>query len=180
MIRMLEEKDIEPCLSIYNWYIANSPATFETEQLSLSAFTERVHRIVKRYPWIVLEEEGRVIGYAYLSAFNERAAYDWTCCLAVYLDHEERGRCAGSKLMDAIIQLAERDGYHHMTSIITEGNTASEHLHRKFGFEQMMFFPKAGNKNGRWLGVHYYVRTLSTLEEAGKILNYRIEAEKDR
>lgn len=171
MIRSLEEKDIARCLEIYNWYILNSPATFETEPLSLSAFTDRVHGIQQKYPWLVLEEEGKIVGYTYLSAFNERAAYNWICDLAIYLDHTERGHGAGAKLMQAILALAREDGYHAMTSIITEGNTASEHIHEKFGFEKKMFLEKAGYKNGKWLGVSYYVKRLNDSMEAGPIYN---------
>jgi L-amino acid N-acyltransferase YncA len=174
MIRSLEEKDIPACLEIYNWYILNSYATFETEPLSLEQFRQRVHNIVQKYPWIVLEEEKKVIGYAYLSAFNERAAYNWTCDLAIYLDHEKRGKGAGSLLIDTILDLARRDGYHMMTSIVTEGNTASEHLHEKFGFQKLALFPKVGYKLGKWRGVTYYIYSLNENEEANPILNLKL------
>jgi phosphinothricin acetyltransferase len=175
MIRSLEERDIARCLEIYNWYIIHSNATFETEELSLPAFTDRVHSIISRYPWIVLEEEGKVLGYAYLSAFNERAAYDWTCDLAIYLDQAERGHGYGTALMKAILQLARDDGYHQMTSIITEGNAASERLHEKCGFEHLVFFPKVGYKAGKWLGVDYYICHLNDTEEANPIHNIVIK-----
>ena len=174
MIRTLKEEDIGECLAIYNWYIANSPATFETEPLSPEAFQDRVHGIMKKYPWIVYEDEGKILGYAYLSAFNERAAYDWTCDLAIYLDHEARGRGIGSALMAVILDLAERDGYHCMTSIITEGNRASEHIHEKFGFKKLGFFPNVGYKNGKWLGVSYYIHPLCMDKCAGEIRNLSV------
>ena len=74
MIRPLEENDISSCLEIYNWYIENSVATFEETKLSLSQFQQRVHRICEKYPYIVLEENHKIIGYAYLDAFHERTA----------------------------------------------------------------------------------------------------------
>lgn len=160
MIRMLKKEDIEQCLNLYNWYIINSTATFETEVLSLDAFTQRVHHIQKRYPWIVLEEEGKIKGYAYLDAFHERAAYNWTCDLSIYLDHEQRGKGYGKQLMNAIIELAKEDGYHNIVSIVTEGNKASEAMHASFGFEKKGFFPQFGYKHHKWAGVTYFVKTL--------------------
>lgn len=160
MIRMLKEKDIPSCLNIYNWYIQNSVATFETEPLTIDAFTDRVNRIRKKYPWIVLEEDGEIKGYAYLDAFYERAAYNWTCDLSIYLDHNQRGKGYGKRLMKSILDLAETDGYHHVVSIVTEGNRASEAMHESFGFEKQAFFEKFGFKDLRWLGVTYYVKQL--------------------
>ena len=73
MIRSLKEEDIPLILSWYNWYIEHSEATFETEQLSLEEFRDRVHMIMKTYPWIILEEDGKPVGYAYLASFIPRA-----------------------------------------------------------------------------------------------------------
>lgn len=165
MIRMLVPSDISSCLKIYNWYIRCSTATFETEELSEEAFRSRVERITSRYPWIVLEEEGQIVGYAYLDAFHERRAYRFTCDLSIYLDHEKRGRGYGSQLMNEIIRIAVRDGYHEMVSLITEGNTASEAIHSRFGFERAGGLEGCGFKNDRWLGVSWYVRKLCPQQE---------------
>lgn len=168
MIRLIEEKDEKIICDWYNWYIANGVETFETEQLSYAEFSNRIHNILKKYPWIVLEEEGKIVGYAYLSAFNERTAYNWTCDLAIYLDPKQKGNGYGSKLMKAIIDLAKRDGYKKMTSIITEGNLASEHIHEKFGFVKKAFFEDVGYKNGKWLGVAFYQLSLNPKDEDPK------------
>lgn len=165
MIRMLEEKDIQACLNIYNRYIRESSATFEIDELTFQQFQDRVHAVTERYPWIVLEEDGRIKGYAYLSAFHPRAAYLWTCDLSIYLDFEERGHGIGSKLMQAILNLAAKDGYVCIASLITEGNTASEHIHEKFGFEKIGFLAKTGYKNGKWYGVTYYLKQLNEPED---------------
>ena len=79
MIRSIEEKDIPVILDWYNWYIRNSTATFETEELTLIEFKQRVHKIIEKYPWIILEEDGKPVGYAYYSDFNSRQAYRITC-----------------------------------------------------------------------------------------------------
>ena len=159
-IRSLRGKDIASCLNIYNYYILHSSATFETEVLSEEEFTERVKRITERYPWIVIVKEGNILGYAYLSEFIPRSAYDWTADAAVYLDHSARGRGYGSLIMAELIRLAEACGYCNLVSVITETNTASQKLHEKFGFVKAAHFADFGCKNGEWLGVDYYVKVL--------------------
>ncbi len=165
MIRMIQEADIPRILEIYNWYIANSMATFEIDALSLEEFTNRVHGITERYPWIVLEEEGKIVGYAYLSAFNPRKAYAWTCDLAIYLDHEVRGKGYGTLLMQAMIDLAKKDGYVKMVSLVTTGNTASEKLHEKLGFRNVGTLENTGLKHGKWLGVSFFLKDLNQPDE---------------
>lgn len=160
MIRMLKEEDASACLEIYNYYILNSTATFETEPLTLEEFRNRIKNITERYPWIVLEEKGRIAGYAYLSPFIDRAAYDWTADLAIYLDRSLRGMGYGSELMEGMISLAEKDGYYNLVSVITADNQSSVKLHEKFGFVKSASFEHFGYKNGQWLGVVCYVRKL--------------------
>lgn len=139
--RRIEDADIPVCLEWYNWYIRNSMATFETKELTL--------------------EDPEPVGYAYLSQFNERAAYDWTADVSVYLRHDAGHKGYGTALMKQLIRMAEQDGYKHLVSIVTEGNTASEHLHEACGFEKMAFFPDFGYKHHAWVGVTYYVLRLS-------------------
>ncbi len=160
MIRMAVPEDAAGCLSIYNWYIENSDATFETELLSEEEFRARIMNITESYPWIVYEEDGVIRGYAYLSAFNPRQAYRWTCDLAVYTDRKMRGRGIGSLLISAMIRLAYQDGYYRMVSLITRGNTASERIHEKFGFQKCGVLEKTGYKSGKWLDVSFYMLKL--------------------
>lgn len=158
--RRIEDADILVCLEWYNWYIRNSMATFETKELTLEEFKDRVHHVTASYPWIILEDP-EPVGYAYLSQFNERAAYDWTADVSVYLRHDTGHKGYGTALMKQLIRMAEQDGYKHLVSIVTEGNTASEHLHEACGFEKMAFFPDFGYKHHAWVGVTYYVLRLS-------------------
>jgi len=158
IIRKLKEEDIASILDIYNWYIQNGTETFETEPLTLDTFGQRVHGILASYPFLVLEEKGRICGYAYLDHFNTRAAYDWTADLSIYLDPLEKGKGYGSALMQTILNLGEKDGYHNIISIITETNIVSKKFHQKFGFQKMAEFPQLGYKFGKWLGVTYYLK----------------------
>lgn len=82
--------DIEYCLEIYNYYILNSTSTFEEEALSFEDFKQRIFNITRKYPFLVAESGGRIIGYAYLNEYNSRSAYRITANLSVYLRSEER------------------------------------------------------------------------------------------
>ena len=165
MIRMATLSDAQRFADIYNPYIETTTVTFEEEPLSREQFEKRMEGIMTRYPWIVYEEEGRVLGYAYLSAFNPRSAYDWTADLAIYVDMQEKGKGIGSKLMRTIIDLAKKDGYLRLVSIVTQGNENSDAIHEKFGFEKKATFEDFGYKMGKWTGVDYYVKKLGTLPD---------------
>ena len=161
MIRFLKEKDIQACLDIYNWYIENTTITFEEELLTVEQFTDRIRGIQKKYPFIVLEEDNKILGYAYLDSFNSRAAYNWTADLSIYLDHDCKGKGYGSQLMKEILHLAEIDGYCSVVSIVTEGNIPSEHIHASFEFESVALFKNFGYKFNKWLGVTYFVKMVN-------------------
>ena len=164
MIRMITEADIPIILNWYNWYIENDTATFETEPLTLSEFAQRVHTIREKYPWVILEEEGKPAGYAYLASFIPRAAYDWTCDLAIYLDPEQRGKGYGTKLIQGILDIARQAGYVTIVSNITFGNTASERLHEANGFIRKGILEDVGYKFGRWLSISWYEKKLNPAE----------------
>ena len=106
-----------------------------------------------------------MLGYAYLSAFNPRSAYDWTADLAIYVDMDAHGKGIGTALMQKIIDLAVEDGYMWLVSIVTQGNAASEAIHERFGFEKKAAFDDFGYKLGKWTGVDFYVRKLNELTD---------------
>ncbi len=162
MIRNIKDEDIEMCLSWYNRYITDSVCTFETDPLSLSAFKQRVHGVIAQYPWLVLEEEGELKGYAYLSHFNDRAAYDWTADVSVYVAPDKHGKGYGYQLLNALITEAENRGFKQLVSIIAQGNISSEHLHEKCGFQRIAFFDHIGYKKGKWLGVSYWTYRITS------------------
>ena len=156
MIRSIEEKDIPVILDWYNWYIRNSTATFETEELTLIEFKQRVHKIIEKYPWIILEEDGKPVGYAYYSDFNSRQAYACTVDLAIYLDPNACHLGYGKILMQEMIRIARKSRYKNIVSLVTAGNIASETLHERFGFAKKATFDEIGYKHNQWLAVSYY------------------------
>ena len=162
MIRKIEEKDIPVILNWYNWYIRNSTATFETEELTLDEFKQRVAFITEKYPWIILEEDGKPVGYAYYFDFNSRQAYACTVDLAIYLDPNACHHGYGKILMNEMIRIARKSGYKNIVSLVTTGNIASEKLHERFGFVKKATFEDIGNKHNQWLAVSYYYLQLES------------------
>ena len=162
MIRKIEEKDIPVILDWYNWYISNSIATFETEEISLEGFKQRVAFITEKYPWVILEENDKPVGYAYYSDFNSRQAYACTVDLAIYLDPNACHHGYGKILMNEMIEIARKSGYKNIVSLVTAGNIASEKLHERFGFIKKATFEDIGYKHNQWLAVSYYYLQLES------------------
>lgn len=152
-IRMIEEQDIPNVLEIYRPYVENSVITFEYEVPSLSAFQERVHHKLEQFPWLVIEMDGELCGYAYASIFRERIAYQWDCELSIYIAQDKSGHHLGSMLYDALIQLVQVQGYIQAYGLVTLPNEASLALHRKFAFQEEGNLIHTGYKQGRWLDV---------------------------
>lgn len=162
MIRKLEEKDIAICLNIYNYYIENTCFTLEEEKLSLDDFKTRCENILNKYPFIVLEnDEGIVIGYAYLNTFNPRSAYRKTADLSIYVSKDHLHEHAGKILLQEIEKLAVTYGITNIISIVTSENKNSVHFHQKNGFVLEGTMHDVALKFGKIISVDYYRKPLS-------------------
>ena len=153
MIRPATEKDVSEILSIYAPYVENSTATFEYDVPCLRSFTQRFYDITAQYPWLVWEENGRILGYAYASAPYSRAAFSWCAEPSIYLRPEARGKGIGKKLYAVLEEILKRQGYQVLYALITSENTESIAFHRKMGYETRVDFPNCGYKFNRWLGL---------------------------
>ena len=156
MIRDVQLKDINQINDIYNYQIKNSTATFDEEIYSLENMEKKVMMISKKYPYIVFEEENNVVAFCYVNEWKSKAAYKSTVELTVYVSPENHGKGIGYKLMDKIIEKTKDSGFITIISCVTEGNTASDKLHNKFGFEKVSHFRKVGKKFDKWLDVIDY------------------------
>ena len=111
MIRIAAKADIPAILDIYAPYILNTTATFEYTVPSLEEFTARFENVTSQFPWLVWEENGTVLGYAYGSAPFERAAYRWCAEVSIYLAPEIQGIGIGRKLYAALEAFLKLQGY---------------------------------------------------------------------
>ncbi len=164
MIRIATEEDIPAILGIYGPYILTTTATFEYEIPSLPEFTARFRQITAQFPWLVWEEDGLVLGYAYASPPYTRAAYAWCAEPSVYLRPEARGRGIGRRLYAALEEILRRQGYQVLYALITQENEGSLAFHRACGYEFRVLFPDCGFKFGRWLGLIWLEKRLKSVE----------------
>ena len=153
MIRPATEKDVPEILSIYAPYVENSTATFEYDVPCSRSFLQRFCDITAQFPWLVWEEDGKILGYAYASAPYSRAAFSWCAEPSIYLRPEAKGRGIGSKLYAVLEEILLRQGYQVLYALITSENAESIAFHQKNGYKFWVDFPDCGFKFGRWLGV---------------------------
>ena len=159
-IRLARPSDAATLLAIYAPYVENTAITFEYEVPTIEDFTNRIAKTLEKYPYLVAEEDGVVLGYAYASTYYARAAYDWAVELSVYVSQDARGKGVGSKLYDVMEEMLEHMGYIHFLACISLPNEASLALHRKRGYQQVAHFPKIGYKLERWHDIVWLQKSL--------------------
>lgn len=156
-IRDAKLEDAKRLVEIYGYYVEHTVITFEYETPSVEEFQERMRHIMERYPYLVIKVDGKVEGYAYAGAFVGRAAYDWSCELTIYLDHNREKCGLGRKLYEAleaslkkmgILNLYACIGYPQVKDEYLTKNSAQFHAH--LGFETVGTFQKCGYKFERW------------------------------
>ena len=107
-IRPANLADAQAIQAIYAPYVEKTAITFEYEVPSVQEFEKRISNTIERYPYLVAEEDGQVLGYAYASTYYARTAYDWTTELSIYLNEDARGRGLGSQLYGALEEELEK------------------------------------------------------------------------
>ena len=153
MIRIATEADVPEILAIYAPYVENTTVTFEYDVPTPDAFLDRFRKITEQFPWLVWEEDGKILGYAYGSAPFQRDAYRWCAEDSVYLLPEARNKGIGTKLCTALEKILFYQGYRRIYALITAENQSSITFHKKLGFTLRGELPEAGFKFGRWVGV---------------------------
>lgn len=152
--------DCKEILKIYAPYIENTEISFEYEVPSEEEFCCRMKEIMSLYPWIVYEEEGKILGYAYGGPDHTRSAYQWTVESSIYVREDARKKGIGEKLYTALLNILEKQNFCVCYAIITQGNEASIKFHEKMGFYKICDFEGAGYKHGKWLGITYMEKKL--------------------
>ena len=163
-IRLALESDIPRILEIYRPYVEQTTVSFEYETPTLEAFTLRFREITERFPFLVWEEEGRVLGYAYATLPFSREAYRWLAEPSIYLDRDARGRGIGRRLYAALEEILKLLGYRRSYALITSENSSSLGFHEALGYRVLAHFPGCAYKMGRQLGVTWMEKRLKTVE----------------
>ena len=164
MIRFARPSDIPAILDIYGPYVLNTAISFEYTVPSLEEFTQRFQQITRQFPWLVWEEDGKILGYAYGSLPFGRAAYRWCAASSIYLAPSAHGRGIGRKLYAALEALLRKQGYRKTYAIITSDNPGSLRFHEKTGFRFVAELPDCGFKFGNFYGVVWMEKLLNTEE----------------
>lgn len=138
-VRLATEADAAGILAVYAPYIRDTAITFETEIPSLNAFRRRMASIIGDYPYLVVEEDGSIVGFAYAHRLGERAAYAWNAELSIYFAPGYTSRGWGSVLFWALIDLLALQGVRNAYSLITVPNEASLALHEKLALRSWAF-----------------------------------------
>ena len=166
-IRFATERDLPRILDIYAPFVEHTAVSFEYTVPTPEVFTARFRAITAQFPWLVWEEDGRVLGYAYGSAPFERAAFSWCCESSIYLDPCCHGRGIGKKLQLALEALMGMQGYRLLYALVTTDNPASVAFHKALGFSLLASFPDCGWKLGAWHGIVWLEKRLNPVENAG-------------
>lgn len=156
MIRIANIKDVPEMLAIYAPYVENTTVSFEYEPPTLEEFTRRFTTFTQQFPWLVWEEDGKILGYAYASAPFTRAAFGWCAEPTVYLRPEARGRNIAASLYTVLEEILFRQGYQALYALVCGENTQSRRFHEKQGYHITAEFPGIGFKMGRWLSLIWY------------------------
>lgn len=163
MIRIATEADIPAMLAVYAPYVENTTYTFEYTVPTVEEFLQRFRAITAQMPWLVWEENGTVLGYAYGSLPFERAAYAWCAEISIYLALQIRGRGIGRQMYGVLEQIMALQGYRVIYSLITSENQASLDFHKAVGYRFTAEFADCGLKFGRWLGVIWLEKRLDSV-----------------
>lgn len=167
MIRPATPADCEALAEIYNHYIRHSAATFEEQALDSAEMSARLQRVCELgYPWVVAEQNGVIVGYAYASRWRERSAYRFSVESTVYLAPGASGNGWGTRLYSVLFEELRKLGVHAVIGGITLPNPASVALHEKMGMQKVAEFPEVGFKQGQWLDVGYWLLNLPPLPAA--------------
>ena len=156
-IRMVTVEDAEEILSIYAPYVTDTAITFEYDVPSVAEFSWRIRDTLQMYPYIVALEDHRILGYAYASAFKERAAYNWAVETTVYLKQDYRGKGVGKRLYLTLEDILRHQNIINLNACIAYTSGEDIHLdhtstafHEYLGYSKVARFTKCGYKFGTW------------------------------
>jgi phosphinothricin acetyltransferase len=156
MIRLAEASDAAAIAQIYEPVVSRSVISFELVPPTPAEMAERIAATLGYAPWLVWVEDDRVAGYAYGSRHNERAAYQWSANVSVYIGERHRRQGLGRALYTSLLALLRLQGFHAAHGGITLPNAGSVGLHEALGFRPVALYPRVGFKFGAWHDVGWW------------------------
>ena len=165
MIRPAVAADVPAMLAVYMPYVVNTPITFEYVPPTEAEFAARFTRVTACYPWLVLEEDGRILGYAYADRAFEKAAYAWCADMTIYLAREAVGQGRGRDLYLALEEELRRRGIVILYALVTSSNLPSLRFHMALGYREIGRLPASGWKKGKWHDVTWLEKRLAPADQ---------------
>ena len=157
MIRDAQVADAKELLAIYAPYVEHTAVTFEYDVPSEEEFRQRIETVQQKYPWLVAEVDGRIVGYAYASTFKARDAYQWAVETSIYVDPAMKRSGIGRQLHEALEQRLKAQGILNMNACISFIDPEDEYLtldsvrfHEHLGYQTVAHFHQCGKKFNRW------------------------------
>ena len=168
-IRLACAEDAEELLAIYAPYVKNTAVTFEYDVPDAGEFRSRIAETLKRYPYLVAEEKGKILGYAYAGAFRKRAAYQYSAEMSIYLEEHCRGRGTGRLLYRELEKRLFRQNVRMVYAGVTTSDRkedayvtdASVRFHEKMGYTKIGEYHSCGYKFGQWYNVSWFEKALT-------------------
>lgn len=176
-IRPVTLEDAPALVSIYDYYVKNTAITFEYETPSIQEFQSRMKQTMQTYPYLVLEDKDTIQGYAYAGHFNFRDAYDWSCEMTIYLDHEARHHGYGKTLYLALEKELIKMGITNFYACIgfpKEDDQYltknSAHFHEHLGYSICGCFHHCGYKFDRWYDMIWMEKIIDEVKHPSPII----------
>jgi L-amino acid N-acyltransferase YncA len=160
MIRIARDEDAAAIHAIYTPSIISGVATFETELPGVDAMRKRLRARLQHYPWLVWEDAGEVLAYAYAGRFRERAAYDWIAETSIYVRHDAQRRGIARRLYGVLLDVMRLQGITQAVGVITLPGTVSVTMHEAMGFTPAGVWRQCGYKLGQWWDVGVWQKEL--------------------
>lgn len=169
IIREATTADAEAILRVYAWYVEHTAITYEYDVPTVEEFRGRIAHTLERYPYLVAERDGEVIGYAYAGSFHSRAAYDWCCELSIYIAQSAVKCGLGRRLYQELEDRLHRMGILNLYACIAATEHEDEYLtnnsvrfHDHLGFRLIGTFRSCGLKFGRWYDMVWMEKLIGT------------------
>ena len=169
MIRPAAPPDAAAIAEIYRPAVVDRATSFEIDPPDAEAMARRIESCLARFPWLVAEENGAVVGYAYASQHRARPAYQWSVDVSAYVSDSAHRRGIGRSLYDALFRILTLQGFRNAYAGITMPNEASEGFHRALGFTPVGIYRGVGYKLGRWHDVLWLDRALAPRDDTPPI-----------
>jgi L-amino acid N-acyltransferase YncA len=160
MIRHATEADAAQIAEIYAPYVRDTAISFEVVPPTGDAMGERIRSLTAMYPWLVCADQSEVRGYAYAGRHHERAAYQWSIDVSVYVRTDAHRRGIGRSLYTALLRIVAAQGFYNAYAGVTLPNPASVGLHESFGFRPVGVYERVGHKLEAWHDVGWWALDL--------------------